>query len=97
MIADFAGSAAAASTIGAIPVAPVEAAAGEGRALPFCDDQLGAIAVLFDLVQPAVALGRLGDQRGQLKLDEPQCPHVPLLIASGRILDRDHHLLAEHA
>ena len=63
-IADVAGSAAAASTIGRVLRRPVEAAPRQSARLAALDDELCAIAIMFDFVNPAVAfrrrVGRLG-------------------------------------
>ena len=61
-------------------VGPVEAAPCEGARLAALDQQLGAVAVIFDFVKPAVALGRRLDQRRQLKLDEPEPAPVGIAL-----------------
>ena len=46
------------------------AVAREGTRLAALDDEFGPIAIVFDFVNPAVALGRIVHQRRQLKLDK---------------------------
>ena len=72
MIADFTGSVAAASTIGPYLSLQSKPRRVKARALPSSMIELGAVAVVFDLVQPAVAVGRLVHQRRQLELDKPE-------------------------
>src|SRR5205085_3587644 len=55
---------------GSIKAAPVQARAGQGTYPVAIDDQLGAVAVIFELVQPVVAFGGFfGEGRGH-RLDE---------------------------
>ena len=59
---------------------PVVAASGEGARLAVLHDQQRAVAVVLDLVQPAVAGGRLLHQGGDQRLDEGEA-HVPARLA----------------
>ena len=51
-------------------VAPVVSVASEYAGLPTLNQDLGAIAVIFDFVNPVLAFGRLIDRRSKLGLNE---------------------------
>src|SRR5262245_59035149 len=55
---------------GGIAVAPVVSVATEYAGLPSLNQNLGAIAVIFDFVNPVLAFGRLIDRRSKLGLNE---------------------------
>jgi hypothetical protein len=55
-----------------IAVAPIVSVASEDSRLPSLNQHLAAIAVVFDFVNPMLALRRLFDRRGKLRLDEPE-------------------------
>ena len=52
--------------------APVKPIVGEDPRLPALNQHLAAIAIVFDFVNPMLALRRLIDRRGELGLDEPE-------------------------
>jgi hypothetical protein len=51
---------------------PVIAVAGEGSDLATIDDDQGAIAIVLDLVNPALPAGRLRDEGREFRLDEAE-------------------------
>jgi hypothetical protein len=53
-----------------IAVAPIVSIAGEDTRPTSLKQQLAAIAVVFDFVNPVLAFGRLIDRRSKLRLDE---------------------------
>ena len=55
-----------------ITVAPIISIAGEDTGFPSLNQHLGAIAIVFDFVNPVLALRWLIDQGGKLGLDEPE-------------------------
>ena len=55
-----------------ITVAPIISVAGEDTGFPSLNQHLGAIAIVFDFVNPVLALWRLIDQRRKLWLDKPE-------------------------
>jgi hypothetical protein len=46
--------------------------AGQNTRLPLLKQNLAAIAVVFDFVNPVMALGRLIDWRSKLRFNEPE-------------------------
>jgi hypothetical protein len=58
------------------------AAPGAHLGLAGVDDDAYAIAIPFDLMAPAVALGRLGDQRRYARLDPGMAAAAKLTIGS---------------
>jgi hypothetical protein len=61
-----------ASTRPAIGPRPVIAVSGEGADLTAIDDDQGAIAVIFDLVNPALSGRGFRDEGRELRLDEAE-------------------------
>jgi hypothetical protein len=60
-----------------IAVGPVKSVAGEDPTLTALDHHERAVSIMFDLMNPMPPLRRLIDQRGKLRLDEPErcgCP-----------------------
>src|SRR4029077_3328594 len=55
-----------------ITVAPIKSIKGEDPRLPALNQHLAAIAIVFDFVNPMLALRRLIDRGGELGLDEPE-------------------------
>ena len=55
-----------------IAVAPIIAVAGEDTRLPSLKQDLAAIAIVFDFVNPVLPYGRLIDWGSKLGLDEPE-------------------------
>ena len=60
---------------------PVIAVAGEGADLAAIDDDQGAIAVILDLVNPALPGRRLRDEGREFRLDEAERGHIRLYVA----------------
>ena len=56
----------------AIWAGPVPAMAGEGPDLAVVDDDQGAVAVMLDLVNPALSGGRFRHERGDFRPDEAE-------------------------
>ena len=57
---------------GRITVAPIISIAGEDTGFSSLDQHLGAIAIVFDFVNPVLPLWWLIHQGGKLGLDEPE-------------------------
>jgi hypothetical protein len=55
-----------------ITVASIISIAGEDTGFSSLDQHLGAIAIVFDFVNPVLALWRLIDKGSKLWLDEPE-------------------------
>ena len=72
MIADWQRRLAAARTIDGITVAPIISIAREDTRLSSLKQHLAAIAIVFDFVNPVLALWRLIDRGSKLWLDEPE-------------------------
>src|SRR5215216_7707307 len=63
------------------PFSPVQSVAGVDLLPPTIYVNLHAVAVVLDLMEPLVALGRFGLQDGELGLNEPR--HLDTLWHSG--------------
>jgi hypothetical protein len=62
--------------------------ASEYASLPTFNQDLGAVAVIFDFVNPVLAFGRLIDRRSKLWLNELEranAGHAPYLRASSQV------------
>ena len=55
-----------------VTVTPIISVASEDTGFSSLNQHLGAIAIVFDFVNPVLALRRLIDQGGKLWLDEPE-------------------------
>jgi len=55
-----------------ISVAPIISIASEDTGFSSLNQHLGAIAIVFDFVNPVLALWRLLDRRSKPRLDEPE-------------------------
>ena len=55
-----------------ITVGPIKSITGEDARLPALNQHLAAIAIVFDFVNPMLALRRLIDRGSELGLDEPE-------------------------
>ena len=53
-------------------VSPIVSVAREDTPLPSLKQHLAAVAIVFDFMNPVLALRRLFDRRGKLRLDEPE-------------------------
>ena len=62
---------------------PIMSIAGKNTRLPSLKQHLAAIAIVFDFVNPVLAMGRLIDQGSKLRLDEPE-PGVKYARHGGR-------------
>ena len=57
-----------------ITVAPIISIAGEDTGFSSLDEHVGAIAIVFDFVNPVLPLWRLIDRGSKLRLDEFEPP-----------------------
>jgi hypothetical protein len=68
----FAGEVGGGTDDRGIAVAPIMSVASEDTCLPSLNDHLRAVAIVFDFVNPVLALWWLIDQGGKLWLDESE-------------------------
>ena len=72
MIADWQRRLVAARTIDGKRVSPIVSIAGEDTGFSLLKQDLAAIAIVFDFMNPVLPLGRLIDRGSKLWLDEPE-------------------------